>query len=334
MFQPVENRYIQISRLFFVLLISLFLCGTPLSALAQKITKNKLVLLTSLAFTENPFWVDQSSFRNEWLKWLENQFFLNFQNFNIELVIIHQANAYQLWTQIRDPRTVGLIWISHADAHLAKISEGIQLSDVALAENGQNVLPILLSPGPHLKWLAILGCKIDKRTISKFSENQWIDGKTLTTFSEKVEIQDGFLKALSVGKSMKDELLKRDSQQDRSRDNAGFEKIYVRRSWPRPIEGFSLDSVAVKVNDKVVSFFAPINPGQTQEIEVEFFPQHAMNIIEFDSGYSQNGREIRPLGTFQIESLDRSASKWQPFVDINGKIISVGREIWIRRNQP
>jgi hypothetical protein len=236
----------------------------------------------------------------------------------LELAVLHDANAYDTWKAIKSPGNVAVFWFSHSGVGPLG---GAVLQDA----HGNNVMPVFQALHPDTRVLALTGC--DSKSVSKSMQDMgFFPDSKLEIFGTdpRIEATHGFEQMLKESLSgVRKAVANYAPRSDDALASAACEpkpgySITIRRELdPTIARGTPTSPVIVTLGGKLVTVFPPALAGDGQRQSVAaVLPTGALLRptqlkIAVDGG-AQASSDLRWLGDYEFEASWPGA-RWEVF---------------------
>jgi hypothetical protein len=169
--------------------------------------QQKIVLLTSMSVKNIHPWFSFFSFK-DYVQGLEESFIRQFSDSRYLVEIKHDADQFDLWNVLHDPRNVAVFWLSHAGAaEGGALGENLISTHSVIDAHGFDLTPVFQKIHPNLRFLAVIGC-FSKQVMdslphlshdTKHPDHPYL---RLFTFSHKVDAKRGLHLAMDESKKI------------------------------------------------------------------------------------------------------------------------------------
>ncbi len=177
---------------------------TPLDPELFGPPQQTVVLLTSLHFGAIPLFIRATALHH-FPGRLEGIFRGAFVGQGYRIRVVHEADQHDLWSALRDPSTVGLVWLSHGGG--ASGGDGYGTEGVLIDHQYFNILPALQGIHPNLRFLGVVGCKSES-ALENYFVKHGIRAKNpnfvFRGFDSTVEPRQGLREVVAAAKTALD----------------------------------------------------------------------------------------------------------------------------------
>lgn len=173
--------------------------------------QQKVVFITSLntSSIKNISTFFNKNYYQDYVEDLEEMFLDRFSKTNYKIEIISDADQFEVWHVLHDPRNIAVLWLSHAGFENSPIPGNLIKSSKIIDSKGYDITPVFEKIHPNLRFLAVIGC-FSKNVMNNLPR-QSHDPKhpdhpflRLYTFSKKVDAKKGLETAISEAQRVLD----------------------------------------------------------------------------------------------------------------------------------
>lgn len=236
----------------------------------------------------------------------------------LELAVLHDANAYDTWKAIKSPGNVAVFWFSHSGVGPLG---GAVLQDA----HGNNVMPVFQALHSDTQVLALTGC--DSKSVSKTMQDMgYFADRSLEILGTDPRIEathgfeqmlresvDGVRKAVAAYAPRPAEQLESATCQAKP----GYSITIRRELDPTIAQDTPTSPVIVTLGGKLVTVFPPARAGDGQRQSVAAvlpagIPLRTTHLKIAVDGGAQAASDLRWLGDYEFEASWPDA-RWEVF---------------------
>ncbi|EQC46905.1 hypothetical protein [Bacteriovorax sp. Seq25_V] len=298
----------------------------------------RVVLLSSV---ETPkIWYHSKDWKIE--DSLEKIFHKSFKKSGYEIIIKEKVDQQTLWEELHNPDNIALFWVSHAKAE-SQLANGITNDAAVVDYFGNDVKDLFRSVHPNMRYLGLIGCNA-KSLLQTFKENgDYNSNPNLIThsFDKKIDARKGLrqsiknsAKSLGIYKKNRKKdgfiystpsILSLFSENRMCEQETSVYEVKITRTSDVDVE-----SVAVKVNSKVLAILPAMSANDIQDVKV-FIPSSIVSTkhdlkITIDSNKYYSATRL-DLGQFDFQAVN-FIGNWKLFAKKDGTPIGITKNLY------
>ena len=251
---------------------------------------------------------------------LEKKFRKSLKKLDLDLVVKTYATQDTLYALFQDQEVKAIFWVGHAGFAEGAIGTNTSIID----HKKRNLESVFQLIPPHLKYLALVGCR-GQKFIDLWKTKGWPElNNSLKTFSreKRTDARVGLKKAL---KDFKETLEDSNYLSTPTKLTCTKEKFYKVRLQRKSTTGFPLAPLLLFQKDKLISVLPETNQTHT-ETEIYLSPKTKKSDLKIvlDTGYTSSLPKNYEIGELHFET----EGLWKLFAKRDGTAIGVGTHIY------